>query len=50
MNENSSSQKRSIILYGRPGSGKTTVAVNFAKHAPFTYLKIISPENMVGQT
>jgi len=50
MSENSGNSKRSILLYGKPGTGKTTLAINFAKHASFTYLKIISPENMIGQT
>ncbi len=50
INEDSGNQKRTVILYGKPGTGKTTLAINFAKHASFSYLKIISPENLVGQT
>lgn len=48
--EHSHSAKRSVILSGKPGTGKTTLAINFVKHKNFSYLKIISPENLVGQT
>jgi vesicle-fusing ATPase len=50
INENSHSSKRSVILSGKSGTGKTTLAINFVKHKSFSYLKIISPENLVGQT
>lgn len=50
INENSGNLKRSVLLYGRPGTGKTMVAINFSRHTNFSYLKIISPENLVGLT
>lgn len=43
MGENSHNSKRSVILYGKPGTGKTTIAINFVKHRSYSYLKIISP-------
>jgi vesicle-fusing ATPase len=45
-----SNPKRSVLLHGRPGTGKTLLAINFCRKANFTYLKIISPENLVGMT
>ena len=42
-NEKSSNPKRSVLLHGRPGVGKTLLAINFCRKASFTYLKIISP-------
>lgn len=41
--EAAASPKRTVLLHGRPGSGKTLLAVNFCRAANFTYLKILSP-------
>lgn len=43
INEDSKNSKRSVLLYGRPGTGKSILAINFSKMISFTYLKIISP-------
>jgi ATP-dependent 26S proteasome regulatory subunit len=42
-NEKSSNPKRSVLLHGHPGVGKTLLAISFCRKASFTYLKIISP-------
>lgn len=41
-------QLSSILLFGEPGSGKTSIAADFAKNSTFTYVKLISPEKFVG--
>ena len=33
---------------GPPGSGKTALAAKIAKNSDFPFLKICTPENMVG--
>jgi len=38
----------SVLLEGRAGSGKTAVATTLAKESGFPYIKLVSPENMVG--
>jgi vesicle-fusing ATPase len=48
--EKSSNQKRNVIVHGLQGTGKTTSVIHFTKHKNFSYLKIISPDNMVGMT
>ena len=35
-------------MYGPMGSGKMTLALNFAKKHNFPYMKVISPFNMIG--
>lgn len=41
-------QLTSLLLYGPPGSGKTSIAAHFARHSKFTYVKIITPERFIG--
>ena len=41
--DNGRCQVKSVLLYEATGSGKTTIAANFAKHCSFPYIKIISP-------
>lgn len=36
------SQVTSILLYGETGTGKTSIAADFAKKSKFTYVKIIT--------
>jgi vesicle-fusing ATPase len=50
MKDNIPNQKRSILLHGDSGTGKTLMAVNFAKHSKFSFVKFISPENYVGMS
>lgn len=50
MKDNLPNQKRSILLYGKQGSGKTTIGLNFAKHSKFAYIKFIAPENFIGMS
>ncbi|KAF9450678.1 vesicular-fusion protein SEC18 [Macrolepiota fuliginosa MF-IS2] len=38
----------SVLLYGSPGSGKTALAAFIAKESKFPFIKLISPDNMVG--
>lgn len=38
----------SILLYGETGSGKTSIAADFAKNSKFTYVKLITPERYIG--
>ena len=33
---------------GPPGSGKTALAVKLAQNSGFPFVKVISPENMIG--
>lgn len=40
----------SILLDGEPGSGKTAIAAHTAVQAEFPFVKIISPELMVGDS
>ncbi|XP_074640083.1 vesicle-fusing ATPase-like isoform X2 [Tubulanus polymorphus] len=39
-----------VLLEGPPSSGKTALAATIAKNSDFPFLKICSPENMVGFT
>ena len=43
-----SRQLSSMLLYGPPGSGKTSIASHFAQQSKFTYVKIITPEKYIG--
>ncbi|CAB4477536.1 uncharacterized protein OCT59_013110 [Rhizophagus irregularis] len=38
----------SVLLHGPPGSGKTALAATMAMSSEFPFIKLISPENMVG--
>ena len=38
----------SVLLHGPPGSGKTALAAKMALDSGFPYIKLISPESMVG--
>ncbi|KAF7684772.1 Vesicle-fusing ATPase [Astathelohania contejeani] len=38
----------SLLYYGKPGVGKTTLAVKVALDAGFTFVKMICPRDMVG--
>ncbi|KAI6034599.1 P-loop containing nucleoside triphosphate hydrolase protein [Pisolithus microcarpus] len=38
----------SVLLHGLPGSGKTTLAATIAAKSDFPFIKIISPNRMVG--
>jgi vesicle-fusing ATPase len=48
MKDNIPNQKRAILLYGQAGNGKTSIALNYAKHSKFSYVKFITPDNFVG--
>ncbi|KAH7887364.1 P-loop containing nucleoside triphosphate hydrolase protein [Phlebopus sp. FC_14] len=38
----------SVLLHGLPGSGKTVLAASIAWNSEFPFIKIISPDRMVG--
>lgn len=38
----------SVLLRGNPGCGKTALAAYIAKQCEFPFVKVISPENMIG--
>ena len=38
----------SILLYGPPGSGKTALGASIAHASEYPFIKLISPDNMVG--
>lgn len=50
MKDNLPNQKRAILLYGTGGNGKTSIALNYAKHSKFSYVKFITPDNFIGLT
>jgi vesicle-fusing ATPase len=39
----------SVLLHGPPGSGKTALAAKIAMDSGFPFIKLVSPENMIGQ-
>lgn len=45
---NGSNKLSTVLLYGKQGSGTTTIASSFAKNSNFNFVKIISPEKYVG--
>jgi vesicle-fusing ATPase len=38
----------SVLLHGPPGSGKSALAASIAMASDFAFIKLISPEAMVG--
>lgn len=40
----------SVLLEGPPNSGKTALAAQLAKNSDFPFIKVCSPEEMVGFT
>jgi vesicle-fusing ATPase len=38
----------SVLLHGPPGSGKTALGASIAQASAFPFIKLISPDNMVG--
>ncbi len=40
----------SVLLHGPPGSGKTALAASIAQASEFPFIKLISPDSMVGQS
>ncbi|KAJ1662184.1 transport between ER and Golgi ATPase protein [Coemansia sp. RSA 1646] len=40
----------SLLLHGPSGSGKTALASKFAQESGYPFVKLVSPENMVGFT
>ena len=38
----------SVLMHGPPGSGKTALAASIAKNSEFPFVKLVSPEAMVG--
>ena len=38
----------SILLHGPPGSGKTALGASIAQASGYPFIKLISPDNMVG--
>ena len=35
-------------MFGKSGTGKTSIAAHFAMNSNFTFVKIISPEKFIG--
>lgn len=46
--ESASEPLLSVLLHGPPGSGKTALAAKIAMDSAFPFIKLVSPENMVG--
>eukprot|EP01133_Synstelium_polycarpum_P003686 gene3686-4242_t len=40
----------SILLAGKPGSGKSSLATSWARNSDFPFVRIISPDDLVGFT
>lgn len=40
----------SVLFEGPPNTGKTALAAQIAKESDFPFVKVISPEDMVGYT
>jgi vesicle-fusing ATPase len=38
----------SVLLHGPPGSGKTALAATIAMSSEFPFIKLVSPDSMVG--
>lgn len=48
--ESASEPLLSVLLHGPPGSGKTALAAKIAIDSQFPFIKLVSPENMVGMS
>ena len=46
----SSDRLVSVLLEGPPNSGKTALAAQIAKNSDFPFIKVCTPEDMVGFT
>lgn len=46
--ESASEPLLSVLLHGPPGSGKTALAAKIAIDSGFPFIKLVSPENMIG--
>lgn len=40
----------SVLIEGPPNAGKTALAAQLAKNSDFPFIKVCSPEEMVGYT
>ncbi|OCB85381.1 AAA-domain-containing protein [Sanghuangporus baumii] len=40
----------SVLLHGPPGSGKTAMAATIAQASQFPFIKLVSPESMIGMS
>lgn len=40
----------SILLHGPPGAGKTALAATIAQASDYPFIKLVSPDTMVGFT
>jgi len=38
----------SVLLYGNPGTGKTALAATIAQNSEYPFIKLVSPDKMVG--
>ena len=38
----------SVLLHGPPGSGKTALAATIAQSSQYPFMKLLSPDSMVG--
>lgn len=50
MRQSSRTPLVSILLHGPFGSGKTALAATIAMESEFPFIKLISPDTMVGMT
>lgn len=50
MRQSSRTPLVSILLHGPAGSGKTALAATIAMESEFPFIKLISPDTMVGMT
>lgn len=47
---NNKIKQNSVLIYGESGTGKTVLACNFGIASGFPFIKLISPEDMVGHS
>ncbi|KAJ2808043.1 transport between ER and Golgi ATPase protein [Coemansia guatemalensis] len=50
VHQSSRSPLVSVLLHGAPGSGKTALAATIAQQSAFPFVKLVSPESMIGFT